>query len=51
MARHPEEGPKVVRFLPEYFRWLNNQIFVIQDFPHVRMDYRGDPDMVLPLGE
>ena len=51
MARHPEEGSEVVQFLHEYFRWLRNQLFVIQDFPYVGMDYRGDPDMTLPLGE
>ena len=51
MARHPEEGSKVVRFPLEYFRWLRNQIFVIQDFPYAGMDYRGDPDMALPPGE
>jgi len=51
MACHPKEGTKVVRFSPEYFRWLNNKIFVIQDFPYVGMDYRGDLDMILPPGE
>ena len=24
MARHPDEGTEVVRFTPEYFRWLEN---------------------------
>ena len=51
MARHPKEGTEVVQFPPEYFRWLGNQIFVIQDFPYARMDYHGDPDMGLPPGE
>lgn len=51
MARHPEEGSEVVQFPPEYFRWLKNQLFVIQDFPYAGMDYHADPDMILPRGE
>ena len=51
MARHPEEGSEVVRFPPEYFHWLENKVFVIQDFPYAGMDYPGDPDMALPPGE
>lgn len=51
MARHPEEGSVISRFPPQYFCWLRNQLFVIQDFPYVGMDYHGDPDMILPLGE
>ena len=51
MARHPDEGTEVVRFKPEYFQWLENQVFSIQDFPYAGIDFRGDPDMVLPPGE
>ena len=51
MARHPDEGAKVVRFPAGYFHWLENQVFAIQDFLYAKMDYRGDPDMVLPQGE
>jgi len=51
MACHQKEGTEVVQFTPEYFRWLENQIFIIQDFPYLGMDYRGDPDMTLPRGE
>ena len=51
MARHPEEGEKVVRFPEAYFDWLRDQVFSIQDFPYSRIDFRGDPDMVLPQGE
>jgi len=39
MAHHPEEGARVVRFSPEYFHWLENQIFVIQDFPYAGVDF------------
>ena len=51
MARHPEEGSNIVRFPHEYFHWLENQAFAIQDFPYAGMDYRGDQDMALPPGE
>ena len=51
MARHLDEGTEVVRFKLEYFQWLENQIFSIQDFPYAGVDFRGDPDMALPLGE
>ena len=51
MARHPDEGEKVVRFPEAYFDWLKYQVFSIHDFPYSRIDFRGDPDMVLPQGE
>ena len=51
MARHPKEGTEVVRLTPEYFHWLENQVFAIQDFPYAGIDYCGDPDMALPLRE
>ena len=49
MARHGE-GIEVVRFPPTYFRWLQNQLFVIKDFLYVGMDYCGNQDMSLPPG-
>jgi len=51
MACHSEESSEVVQFPPEYFHWLENQVFVIQDFPYAGMDYLGDPEMTLPPGE
>ena len=51
MARHPDEGAAVVRFTDSYFHWLEDQVFAIQDFPYAGIDFRGDPDMVLPQGE
>ena len=50
-ARHPDERTEVARFKPEYFQWLENQVFSIQDFPYAGIDFRGDLDMALPLGE
>ena len=51
MARHLDEGTEVVRFTTEYIHWLEDQVFSIQDFPYARVNFRGDPDMVLPPGE
>ena len=51
MARHPDEGAGVVRFPAGYFHWLEDQVFAIKDFPYAGVDFRGDPDMVLPQGE
>lgn len=49
MAYH-SEGGEIVRFPLTYFRWLECQIFVIEDFPYVGMDIRDDWDMPLPPG-
>ena len=49
MAHH-REGVEIVRFPPGYFCWLQNQLFVIEDFPYARMDFCGDRDMSLPPG-
>ena len=51
MARHAVEGVEIVRFPPSYFRWLERQIFVIEDFPYVGIDFHGDREMALPAGE
>ena len=51
MARHPDEGTEVIRFKPEFFQWLEHQVFSIQDFPYTGIDFRGDPNMDLPPGE
>ena len=51
MARHAIEGTEIVRFPPSYFRWLDRQLFVIEDFPYAEIDFRGDREMVLPAGE
>ena len=51
IARHAIEGTEIVRFPPSYFRWLYRQIFVIEDFPYAGIDFRGDREMVLLVGE
>ena len=49
MALH-SEGGEILRFPSTYFRWLERQIFVIEDFPYAGMDFRGDREMPLPPG-
>ena len=51
MAHHGIEGAEIVRFYSSYFRWLDCQIFVIEDFPYAGIDFRGDREMTLPAGE
>ena len=51
MARHSIEGSEIVRFPPSYFRWLDCQIFIIEDFTYVGIDFRGDREMTLLAGE
>ena len=51
MARHGIEGVEIVRFPASYFRWLEHQLFVIEDFPYFGIDFRGDREMALLAGE
>ena len=51
MARHSIEGGEIVRFPPSYFRWMDRKFFFIEDFPYAEIDFRGDREMTLPVGE
>ena len=51
MAHHVAEGVEVVRFYSSYFRWLERQIFIIEEFPYAGMDFCNDQEMTLPAGE
>ena len=35
----------------DFFPWWQRQIIAIDDYPYVRIDFWGDPDMPLPPGE
>ena len=37
-------------YLVDFFSWWQQQIVTIDDYPYARIDFRGDPDMPLPLG-
>ena len=34
----------------EFFLWWGEQIIAVDDYPYAGMDFRGDPDLVLPPG-
>ena len=51
MAHHAIEGTEIVRFPPSYFRWMDLQLFVIEEFPYAEIDFRSDREMALPAGE
>lgn len=48
MACYRGDGP-VLGYTAESFDWLGHHIFPIEDFPYDGMDYRGDPDIPLPV--
>ena len=35
----------------ELFQWWREQIITVDEYPYAGMDFRGDPDLVLPPGE
>ena len=34
----------------DFYFWLEWQLPALEQFPYAGMDFRGDPDLVLPLG-
>ena len=34
----------------EFFLWWGEQIIAVDDYPYAGMDFRGDPNLVLPPG-
>jgi hypothetical protein len=48
MARHVA-GP-IVKYNDAFFDWLRPQILMIDDYAYVGLDFRGDPNLVLPEG-
>lgn len=34
----------------EFFTWWERQVILIEDYPYASIDYRHDPDMVVPPG-
>ena len=48
MSRHA--GQSQISFNAAFFRWFDRQEMAFSEYPYVGMDFRGDPDMVLPDG-
>ena len=34
----------------EFYFWWERQLLTLEQFPYAGMDFRGDPDLVLPPG-
>ena len=39
-----------VKFGDPFFRWLQDQILMIEDYAYAGTDFTGDPDLPLPPG-
>jgi len=48
MAQHVV-GP-IIKYNDAFFDWMRLQILMIDDYAHVDLDFRGDPDLVLLEG-
>jgi len=49
MSRHA--GQSQISFSDTFFRWFDRQEMFYSEYPYAGMDFRGDPDLVLPAGE
>ena len=49
MAR-TRAGKGKVKFSDPFFRWLRDQILMVEDYAYVGTDFSGDPDLSLPPG-
>ena len=49
MAKHA--GQFHISFSDAFFEWFNRQQMVFAKCLYAGMDFRGDPDLVLPAGE
>ena len=47
---HTEAGRGRVNFGDPFFRWLQDQILMVEDYAYVGMNFTGDPDLPLPPG-
>jgi hypothetical protein len=41
---------RIVKYDDAFFNWLGPQILMIDDYAYASLDFRGDPDFVLPEG-
>ena len=45
---HTGEGKGKVKFGAPFFRWLSDQILMIEDYAYAGTDFRADPNLPLP---
>jgi hypothetical protein len=48
MAQHVA-GP-IIKYDDTFFDWLRPQMLMVDDYAYAGLDFRGDPDLVLPEG-
>ena len=46
---HTGGGEAKVKYRNPFFHWLDNQILMIEDYSYAGTDFRGDPDIPLPV--
>ncbi|MCY6524802.1 hypothetical protein, partial [Actinobacillus pleuropneumoniae] len=44
-------GQSQISFSDAFFEWFDRQEMFYAEYPYVGMDFRGDPNLVLPAGE
>ena len=49
MARTGADRGKV-KFGDPFFRWLRDQILMVEDYAYVGTEFHGDPDLPFPPG-
>ena len=49
MSRHA--GQSQISFSVTFFGWFDHQEMYFSEYPYTGMDFRGDPDLPLPVGE
>ena len=47
---HTGAGRGRVKFGDLFFRWLQDQILMVEDYAYIGTNFIGDPDLPLPLG-
>lgn len=45
------KGGSMMTFTPTFFKWLREQLIMIEDYPYYRVDFLKDPEFVLLEGE
>ena len=43
-------GRGKVKFGDSFFRWLRDQLLMVEDYAYAGTNFSGDPDLPLPLG-
>ena len=43
-------GEHQPHFSKDFFSWLDQEILVVDDYGYAGIDFRNDPDLVLPTG-